>query len=516
MCFESREVHLWLGMALRKTKWNRVTVPLAEVGTAVRRQPQSPALNLVTDNARRDHSEQPDPPLKHSQDDDVLQALLSFAALHEQLNKPKNLARHTNSDGGLWTTRLEEAQVFALDEVLQIVAERAVAITGAAGSAIALAENNEIVMRAAAGTIRPEEGARIDCDSVFSRTCFHMAQTVNCDDTESDERVNQQVCRSLGARSIVAVPLFGRQRVIGLLETYSALPFGFNHTDIRTLKNLAELIHVALKPEDEDRFAESSQTAVTRLESIADETTADYTRVMQAQDKPPLESEESPVPEWCFPVQRNRMQAQPEESKSATLRSDILLLLVSIAIVAVLAEGAWWNPKTTPLRTGVTQTEKERAQTLASAKTAPSLSSSIAGAAADRTAVSDTARSLNSLAPKKNLASFPRVTGIEHRSSGESSTVVFKLDDPVQYEVHRLAGPERIYFDLHNTELVPDLAGKSIKVGDALLDRIRVAQLAVGTTRIVLQTKVPSDFSAKIERTPYRLVVELRKIPSTR
>jgi putative methionine-R-sulfoxide reductase with GAF domain len=514
MRFESRELHLGLGMALRKTEWSSVTdTPLSEVDSAAWRQPQSPALNLVTDNPRRDRPEQPDPPLKQSQDD-VLQALLSFAALHEQLNKPKNLAWHTDFDGGLRTTRIEEAQVFALDEVLQIVAEQALVITGAAGSAIALAENNEIVMRAAAGTIRPEEGARINCDSVFSRTCFHMAQTVNCDDTESDERVNQQVCRSLGARSIVAVPIFGRQRVIGLLETYSALPFGFNHTDIRTLKNLAELIHRALKPEDEDLFAESSQTAVTRLESIADETTSNCARVMQTQDKPPLESEESPVPEWCFPVSTDRTQAQPEESKSATHRSDILLLLVSIAIVAVLAEGAWWNPKTTPLRRGVAQTEK--AQTLASAKSAPSLSSSSAGAAADHTAVSDTGRSLNSLASKKNLASFPRVTGIEHSFSGESSTVVFKLDNPVQYEVHRLAGPERIYFDLHNTELVPDLAGKSIKVGDALLDRIRVAQLAVGTTRIVLQTKVPSDFSARIEPSPYRLVVELRKIPSTR
>ena len=150
--------------------------------------------------------------------------------------------------------------------MLQLVAERAVAITGADGLAIALAENNEIVLRAAAGTVRPDVGARIDRDSAFSGACFRTAQVVNCDDTETDPRVNVQACRKLGARSMVAVPLCGRRRVIGVLEAFSAWPFGFNESDIRNLSLLAELVLGALKPEDEDRFAESAQAAATKLE----------------------------------------------------------------------------------------------------------------------------------------------------------------------------------------------------------------------------------------------------------
>ena len=38
------------------------------------------------------------------------------------------------------------------------------------------------------------------------------------------------------------------------------------------------------------------------------------------------------------------------------------------------------------------------------------------------------------------------------------------LQDQVQYEAHRLSNPERIYFDLHDTTLAPDLANKSIAV----------------------------------------------------
>src|ERR1700686_1128160 len=198
---------------------------------------------------------------------DALQALLAFAALHDQVRRRKALAARNNGfDAGASLAEFEQDEQFVLDEVLQLVAERAVAITGADGLAIALAENNEIVLRAAAGTIRPDLGARIERDSAFSGACFRTAQVVNCDDTETDPRVNLQACRKLGARSMVAVPLCGRRRVIGLLEAFSSWPFSFNDSDIRNLSLLAELVLGALRPEDEDRFALSADAAATKLE----------------------------------------------------------------------------------------------------------------------------------------------------------------------------------------------------------------------------------------------------------
>ena len=197
----------------------------------------------------------------------ALQALLAFAALHDQVRRRKALASHPSGFDSPSTTReFEPTELFVLDEVLQLVAERALAITGADGLAIALAENNEIVLRAAAGTIRPDPGTRIDRESAFSGACFRTAQVINCDDTETDSRVNVEACRKMGARSMVAVPLCGRKRVIGLLEAFSSWPFAFNEIDIRNLTLLAELVLGALKPEDEDRFAQSAQAAATGLE----------------------------------------------------------------------------------------------------------------------------------------------------------------------------------------------------------------------------------------------------------
>ena len=145
-----------------------VTTPLAGVGVPT--WPPEQSASAISDYGEKD-------PAKPSQGD-ALQALLAFSALHEQVRRRKALAaRHPGFDAGAPAAEterpeFEQDEQFVLDEVLQLVAERAVAITGADGLAIALAESNEIVLRAAAGKVRPDVGARIDRDSAFSGACF--------------------------------------------------------------------------------------------------------------------------------------------------------------------------------------------------------------------------------------------------------------------------------------------------------------------------------------------------------
>jgi N-acetylmuramoyl-L-alanine amidase/putative methionine-R-sulfoxide reductase with GAF domain len=560
---------------------------------------------------KQDPNQYPTQPLTPPSQHDALQALLAFSALHDQVRRRKALAtRHHGFDAGVPAApaaEFEPAEQFVLDEVLQLVAERAVAITGADGLAIALAENNEIVLRAAAGAIRPDVGARIDRDSAFSGACFRTAQIVNCDDTETDPRVNLQACRKLGARSMVAVPLCGRRRVIGLLEAFSAWPFAFNDSDVRNLSLLAELVLGALKPEDEDRFAESAQAAATKLEptpptpkaAVAVEppkaarvaavapahvvpATVVPTGVVPAVPIPVAPVPAAPVPVVAaravapvvdkkssvaditsFPVSsataipvkpavleglanpdklpQKRLDLEaPVAAKTAaepkiallipesTDRRPVLpILLVFVVIVAAVSGGVWWKLKTAQLGSAMidaqtTHTEnmpvnplsaeapKENAPTAAAGNTSPATA---ANASPD--AASDAAEPDSIPATVQELAKFPRVTGIRHWSSADASTVVLDLEDQVQYEAHRLAGPDRIYFDLRDTQLSPELIGKSIDVGDTFVSRIRVAQPVAGMTRIVLQTKADSTFSVSLEPNPYRLVVEVRKIGAT-
>ena len=166
----------------------------------------------------------PEPsPASYPHGHEALQALLAFSSLHEQIRQRKTREERS---GGAPAEDVWELEQFVLDEVLQLVAERALTITGADGVAIALAQDNAIICRASAGVIAPDPGMRLDPNSGFSGACFRTGRIVRCDDTETDPRVNVQACRRLGTRSMVAVPLAGQQNVIGLLEAFSDEPYG--------------------------------------------------------------------------------------------------------------------------------------------------------------------------------------------------------------------------------------------------------------------------------------------------
>jgi N-acetylmuramoyl-L-alanine amidase/putative methionine-R-sulfoxide reductase with GAF domain len=533
-------------------------------------------------------------PQKPSQRD-ALQALLAFSALHEQVRRRKALAaKPAEFDSGIRASVLESEfekdEQFVLDEVLQLVAERAVSITGADGLAIALAENNEIVLRASAGAIKPDRGTRIDRDSAFSGACFREAKIVTCDDTETDTRVNLQACRKLGARSMVAVPLCGRRRVIGVLEAFSSWPFAFNESDARNLSLLAELVLGALKPEDEDRFAQSAQVAATKLEPPQRATSTPVPSVVVTASKlavtqPPVAQLESAVVAAATPIPvvasptipagvAKVIKTEPltEEFKPAAttgildpaipknpaILEDIvaekapeavapevvepelfahtaeppshkpyaLVMLVFIVIGTAIAGGVWWRMKTAQLggamiptrQVDVKPSEPAVANNATSAPDTgaiPATTNLSTTANTDSDEIPDTSDPNRAPATAQELSKFPRVTGIRHWSSADASTVVLDLEDQVQYEAHRLAGPDRIYFDLHDTRLTPELAGKPIDVGDTLLSRIRVAQPVSGMTRIVLETKPNTNFSVSLESNPYRLLVEVRRVGST-
>ncbi|MFZ0418232.1 MAG: N-acetylmuramoyl-L-alanine amidase [Candidatus Sulfotelmatobacter sp.] len=482
---------------------------------------------------------------------DALQALLAFSALHQQVRQRRALAsRHHGFEAIASAAEFEPTEQFVLDEVLQLVAERAIAITGADGLGIALAENNEIVLRASAGAIKPDVGARIQRDSAFSGACFRTAQIIRCDDTETDERVNLYACRQLGARSMVAVPLCGRRRVIGLLEAFSADPFGFNDSDVSSLELLAELILGALKPEDEDRFAEAAQVAEATLAAPANPSRAPLPIETPAENiaaaEPALRIEgasEVAVPVVvaavveptaalaaaelstepdCIPEDAAATEITPEPI--AERHPGIILVLILLVVSVVVAGGVWWKLKTAQLSNVLIRPE-QKMNTKPVAAPAPSSvapasavapsSSIVDGSAANSGATANANPPVDSsagnIAPQ-DQAKPTRITGIRHWSSADSSTVVLDLEDQVQYEAHRLANPDRIYFDLHDTSLAPELDGKIIDVGDALLARVRVAHPAPGLTRVVLETKGNSNFSVSLEPNPYRLVVQVRKL----
>ena len=429
---------------------------------------------------------------------EALQTLLAFSTLHEQIRRRRaEEARRYGSALGSVDNAWEFEQ-FVLDEVLKLVAERALTITGADGIAIALAEGDEIICRASAGTMAPDRGVRLDAKAGFSGACFRTGRIVRCDDSETDSRVNVEACRRLGTRSMVAVPLLGQESVVGLLEAFSTEPYGFNDSDVRGLNLLAELILAALKPEDEDRIVRAAKVAAAELQSAELETLRHIPLQPPAPELPPLIQAE---PEE-IPLEFSKESIAPAlyQGNSERMRPAVLALLLIAICGTLLAGGLWWRSR----------------------KLSPG--GAIAAVANNSGAVSSSAtpgpvENSNELstppAPGSPLIStipsiVPLVTGVRHWSSTGSSTIVIDLQQEVQYEAHRLNEPERIYFDLLDTALAPGMNGKVIDIDDGLIGRVRIAQPSDNVTRVVLDTKPGSHFTVSMEQNPYRLVIEIR------
>jgi N-acetylmuramoyl-L-alanine amidase/putative methionine-R-sulfoxide reductase with GAF domain len=424
---------------------------------------------------------------------EALQALLAFSSLHEQIRQRREQEKRLGAGftaGDVW--QLEQ---FVLDEVLQLVAERAQAITGADGVAIALAEGDAIVCRASAGNVAPDTGMRLNPCSGFSGECLVSGQVVRCDDSELDPRVDVLACRRLGARSMVAVPLSAKGNVIGLLEAFSSEPHGLNDSDVRSLSLLAELILSAMKPEEEDRLAEISQQIVVRPD------------VPKIEAQPPQagNKQESESTQHNADIEEPSRSAGPVSEYDAVERSrpGLAVVIVVVLLALGLGVGIWWSIRT---KAGsVTAVKQQRPSTV------PAPPSPAPTPVAMSTQPTTEDESIPDAGPVLEAGVLPQVSGIRHWSAGDSSTVAVDLQDQVQYEAHRLGNPDRIYFDLHDTRLAAGLNNKAIDVEDALLQRIRVAQPFPGVTRVVLETKGASNFSVSLEPNPFRLVIEVYK-----
>lgn len=516
---------------------------------------------------------------------EALRALRAFSELHEQ-TRNRRVATGCARDRDLF-----ETECFILDEVLQLICDRAQAITQADGVMIALAaeskaerskaagpkaEEPEMVCRAAAGPLAAARGVRLIGESEFLQDCLASGSILRCDDCEIDARVEMDFSRVLEARSTVLVPLRGRHQQLGVLQAFSTTVRAFSDQDIRCFDLFAELVLSALKPEDQDRrihwlsgvatevlqakaaaalplVAEAAEipkiepgptvletglspspVAATRQVSNAappfPEVVPGLAALVQPVVIPAAQVElPEPVVELPEPGMVDEQFAIEEPTTLIELpralpflrrlslpgssRPGLSVVMGLVAVAALFSAGAWWGMQDHG-KTAVTKVAAANTAISAHSATTPSTPQEVLSLEFSDNLMSpeklgsDAAR-LTAVAADK-LAVLPKVTGVRHWSSEVGSTVVIDMEDQVPYEVHRLMSPERIYFDLHDTVLPPELDGKTMDVGDVSLTRVRVAQPVAGVTRVVLDTRGGSNFSVSMESNPYRLVVGLR------
>lgn len=148
-----------------------------------------------------------------------------------------------------------------LEPAISVIAERAQALTGATGSAIALRAGNEIVCRARTGRTAPDLGVRLQTDIGISADCVRTGEVILCNDADRNPRVDLVSCRRLGARSILVAPLRHYRRTLGVFEVLSSAPFAFDHGDVATMQLLSSLMVAAMSRLSSLRSPVERQTA---------------------------------------------------------------------------------------------------------------------------------------------------------------------------------------------------------------------------------------------------------------
>jgi N-acetylmuramoyl-L-alanine amidase len=106
-------------------------------------------------------------------------------------------------------------------------------------------------------------------------------------------------------------------------------------------------------------------------------------------------------------------------------------------------------------------------------------------------------------------ARLARVTGIRHWSTPDYTRVAIDVENEVSFVSRRIDSPARIFFDLRDTKLASTLVGKSFDGDDGFLKKVRVAQFAPGSTRVVLEVDNLSDYDAFLLPNPYRLIIDI-------
>lgn len=254
-----------------------------------------------------------------------------------------------------------EASQLALDLILHQIVEQACLATGATGAAIALEREGEILCRASAGENAPGLGVRLNTQVGLSGICVQTRQPQICEDTEADPRVNGEACRELGVRSILVAPVLREERVAGVVEVFSLLPYAFGDRDILTVQALARRVveamygiakaHQARVQAEEARAAEAPAEAPT-LEAELEE--GPVAGSAPAEPEPlPRVAEEPSREETAAPLEPPACLAEPDPAVSPALpvsaARDYVAGGLTVAAIAVALLLGWllgyarWN-----------------------------------------------------------------------------------------------------------------------------------------------------------------------------
>jgi N-acetylmuramoyl-L-alanine amidase len=126
------------------------------------------------------------------------------------------------------------------------------------------------------------------------------------------------------------------------------------------------------------------------------------------------------------------------------------------------------------------------------------------------------ARSLPAPPPSASPASTTSsagstLSGVRRSEIGNVVRITLELDSEIAYHEERVAGPERVFFDLKQVKLGGALKEAPINFEGDVLKQVRLGRRADGSTRVAMDLHGVSRYSVFTLYNPYRLVIDFER-----
>jgi len=185
-------------------------------------------------------------------DETSFQQLLSAAYVVQQHNEDR---RGRDSDSGTSQVLSVIAEIQSLIRTgnlniaaaAALISDRLLALSNASGVSISLITDGYLDCVAEAGIPAKVPGSCVSSHSLVATERLKAGNVFESDNSQTDMRLDIQLCRSVGVGSLVAAPVHRFGEIAGLVEVRWSRPVAFGESELRTCRLMAGLVSGTLE-----------------------------------------------------------------------------------------------------------------------------------------------------------------------------------------------------------------------------------------------------------------------------
>jgi len=133
-----------------------------------------------------------------------------------------------------------------VDQVIHLIAEQARRVSGAAGIAIALLKEGQLVYLVGIGSAATYVGQHMNAVLNTPAHKTARAEILRCENAWIDTRIEAEICRQFGANALLILPIIRERALAGVLQILFSEVHTFSDQEVRTYRLLGTVIEDAI------------------------------------------------------------------------------------------------------------------------------------------------------------------------------------------------------------------------------------------------------------------------------